>query len=688
MQDATSGSLMAGMAEKTRGLRGASYSDVLLTFGVVAIIALMIWPLPLWLIDALVAVNISVGIGLLLVAIYIPSPVAFPSFPSVLLLSTLFRLSLSIAVTRQILMRADGGHIIETFGTVVAGGNIVVGLVVFLIITVVQFIVVAKGAERVAEVAARFTLDGMPGKQMSIDSDLRSGLMDKDDAKAKRRHLEVESQLHGSLDGAMKFVKGDAIAGIIIIIINLLGGLAIGILQNGMPLNEAVRTYSVLTIGDGLVAQIPALLSAISAGLIVTRTANGDKDKHLGEAITRQIAAQPRVLLVTGFIALGMVAVPGFPKPVFFLLAIVLLGISAFRMRDELPFMKKVLGERPEPSGVDEEQEQSGQFGALEMPAPLLLRVDPTLGATLGRDVLSGRIREVARGLRNEYGVPLPMPSFSVDNQLREGEYTLMASGSRIAWGVVYADRVFVPGAEALDDEPASDCHPRRNGAWKAPATIGEGQGESPEAFMFEHCSIALRRSLAEFMGIQEAARIYQTLSRDFPDLVKETLRAVAPQRITEILKRLVSEDIPIRDSRSIFEAIADAGVREKDIVQLTELVRAALKRQVSDRFAAADRSLEALLVQPELEDRLRQSVRVTNGVPQLAVDPDTAKAVMGSIRASESAAAKRPVVLCSPDVRRHLRTLIETEFPSLPVLSFQELFSDLRIVRVGHITA
>jgi type III secretion protein V len=205
---------------------------------------------------------------------------------------------------------------------------------------------------------------------------------------------------------------------------------------------------------------------------------------------------------------------------------------------------------------------------------------------------------------------------------------------------------------------------------------------------MFEHCSIALRRSLAEFMGIQEAARIYQTLSRDFPDLVKETLRAVAPQRITEILKRLVSEDIPIRDSRSIFEAIADAGVREKDIVQLTELVRAALKRQVSDRFAAADRSLEALLVQPELEDRLRQSVRVTNGVPQLAVDPDTAKAVMGSIRASESAAAKRPVVLCSPDVRRHLRTLIETEFPSLPVLSFQELFSDLRIVRVGHITA
>ncbi len=357
-------------------------------------------------------------------------------------------------------------------------------------------------------------------------------------------------------------------------------------------------------------------------------------------------------------------------------------------MRNELSFMKRFADTKSEADVLEEEQEEAGQFGALEMPAPLLLQVDPQLAERLGRDKLNAGIRDVARTLRGEYGVPLPMPVFKVVGTLRAGEYQLLASGSRIAWGLAPADHDFVATADvpSTESDMAVQCHPPRRGFW-APMDSVEG-AQAQEAFVFDHCAQALKRSLAEFMGIQEAARIYQTLSRDFPDLVKETLRAVAPQRITEILKRLVSEDIPIRDARSIFEAIADAGVREKDIVQLTELVRAALKRQVSDRFAANDRSLEALLVQPEMEDRLRQSVRVTNGVAQLAVDPDTAKAVMGCIRDANIGTARKPVVLCSPDVRRHLRTLIETEFPALPVLSFQELFSDLRIVRVGQISA
>src|SRR5436190_10694817 len=315
-------------ASSTREGVFARYSDLVLVAGVVAIVALMVLPLPLWLIDLLVAANIASGLLLLLLAIYIGSPLEFSVFPSVLLITTLFRLSLSIATTRMILLRGDAGHIIDTFGKVVAGGNLVVGLVVFLIITVVQFIVIAKGAERVAEVAARFSLDAMPGKQLSIDSDLRSGLIDKDEARRRRRTLELESKLHGSLDGAMKFVKGDAIAGIIIIVINLLGGLAVGVMQQDLDISTAMSRYSILTIGEGMVAQIPALLGAMAAGLIVTRT-NDDEDKHLGDAIRKQISAKPRVLVVAGGLCALMAAMPGFPALVFLLLALLFAGSGA-----------------------------------------------------------------------------------------------------------------------------------------------------------------------------------------------------------------------------------------------------------------------------------------------------------------------------------------------------------------------
>src|SRR4051812_20043729 len=320
-----------------------SASDLLLAGGVLAIVALMILPIPLVVVDTLVAANVLSGVGLLLLAIHIPGPTAFASFPSVLLLTTLFRLSLSIAITRLILIDADAGHIIQTFGQLVAGGNLVVGIVVFLIITVVQFIVIAKGAERVAEVAARFTLDAMPGKQLSIDSDLRSGLIEKDEARRRRRHIEVESQLHGALDGAMKFVKGDSIAGIVITIINILGGLTVGVLQRGLPLGDAVQTYSILTIGDGLVGQIPALLSAIAAGLIVTRTAGEDHDEHLGASIAREIRRHPRVILTGGALAFLLALVPGFPWPVFLVFGVVLVGSALWARRNESTAVRGLL---------------------------------------------------------------------------------------------------------------------------------------------------------------------------------------------------------------------------------------------------------------------------------------------------------------------------------------------------------
>src|SRR5690606_29295269 len=419
----------AGNAPRVR----AGYSDVVLAFAAVTIISVMILPLPIMAIDTLVAVNISIGFGLLLLAIYIPTPVAFSSFPSVLLLTTLFRLALSIAITRSILLNAEGGHIVETFGTMVAGGNLVVGLVVFLIITVVQFIVVAKGAERVAEVAARFTLDAMPGKQLSIDSDLRAGLIDKDEARRKRRLLEVESQLHGSLDGAMKFVKGDAIAGIVIIIINLLGGLAVGVLQHDMALADATHTYSILTIGDGLVSQIPAILATIAAGLVVTRTTGEEDDRHLGEAIGRQVSGQPRVVLITGLLALLMTLVPGFPKLVFLVLGVALLRLAAWRYRSRFEMLRRAF-RVPDEEMV--ESRKSVDTDDLAPPAPLQLEVAPSLAALLGGEgEVRGRVSGLAQGMREEFGVPVPVPQVRISGALGEGEYRLTAHGARIASG-------------------------------------------------------------------------------------------------------------------------------------------------------------------------------------------------------------------------------------------------------------
>ncbi|MCD9032376.1 type III secretion system export apparatus subunit SctV [Luteimonas sp. Y-2-2-4F] len=665
--------------------RAFSYSDVILAFAAVTIITVMILPLPLWLIDSLVAVNISIGFGLLLLGIYIPNPVAFSSFPSVLLLTTLFRLAISIAITRSILLNAEGGHIVETFGTLVAGGNLVVGLVVFLIITVVQFIVIAKGAERVAEVAARFTLDAMPGKQLSIDSDLRAGLIDKDEARRKRRLLETESQLHGSLDGAMKFVKGDAIAGIVIILINLLGGLAIGVLQRGMPLAEATRVYSILTIGDGLVSQIPAILGTIAAGLVVTRTTGEIEDRHLGDAITRQVSGQPRVLLITGCLALLMMLVPGFPWAVFLVLGVVLLGLSAWRYRYEFEHLRRLFRVSDDEIAASQAPVDGEE---LTPPPALQVEVAPSLAERYGQEAVRGRIGDIAQRLREEYGVPVPTPKVRVNHALDEGEYRLSAYGARLASGRLPADARLRPA------RPGADASVRLPGFF--PALAGEWTQEADEAarapldVLADHTRSALQRRLGGFLGIQETSNLFGKMQRDYPDLVKEMLRVVAPQRVADVLRRLAEEGVPIRNLRDAFEAITDVGGREKDVVLLTEYVRVALKREIADRYADAERTLHVLLIHPELEDKLRQSVRVAGGASQLAISPELAARLGGEVRAhlGRQAPGVRPVLLCSLDVRRHLRKLMEVDFFELPVLSYQELAPDLRIVQAGQINA
>jgi type III secretion protein V len=627
-----------------------SSSDLVLAAGVIAIVALMILPMPLVLIDALVALNILLGVGLLLLGIYIPGPTAFASFPSVLLLTTLFRLSLSIAITRLILLDADAGHIIETFGLLVVGGNLVVGLVVFLIITVVQFIVIAKGAERVAEVAARFTLDAMPGKQLSIDSDLRSGLIDKDEARRRRKHLEVESQLHGALDGAMKFVKGDAIAGIVIIVINILGGLAIGVLQRGLPVGDAVHTYSILTIGDGLVAQIPALLSAIAAGLIVTRTASEEGDKHLGASISREITTHPRVMLIGGLLALLLALVPGFPWPVFLAFGIPMTGIALWNRRHDVPALQGVftrlginVGARP-PAAIEAPTSDSE---LAPLPA-VVLEAAPALLTTTTREPLKAAAERAADRLREEFGAPITAPILRLAPDLPGTRYRL----------------------------------------WTFGICIAEGELEDVDA-LEEVLQRALRRHLAQFVGIQETANLLNRWSRDYPDLVKEMLRAAAPQRVSEVLRRLLEECIPIRQLRDVFEAITEVSGRERDVVLVTEWVRVALRRHITQRHIGDDRQISALIAHPELEDALRQAARGGGQSGQVAIDPQLLQRVVAEIhtvRAEIGDRFARIVMLCSMDVRRHLRKLTETEFFELPVLSFQELSGDVPVVPLGQV--
>jgi type III secretion protein V len=623
----------------------ARFSDLILVAAVVAIVALMVLPLPRWLIDLLVGTNISIGLLLLLLALYIGSPLDFSAFPSVLLMTTLFRLSLSIATTRMILLHADAGHIIATFGKIVAGGNLVVGLVVFLIITVVQFIVIAKGAERVAEVAARFSLDALPGKQLSIDSDLRSGLIDKDEARRRRRLLELESRLNGSLDGAMKFVKGDAIAGIVIILINLLGGLGIGVMQQGLPVGIAMARYSILTIGEGLVAQIPALLGAMAAGLIVTRTTDEEHDRHLGDAIRKQVTAKPRVLLVAGGICLLMAAVPGFPTAVFVplgLFAAVSGVLLTSAWRERIARLR-----HPALRGLVRHLATPAPFTAAPSPAPaavaLLLQVPSALLAGAAAQATAEQLADVLEEIQLDLGLALP--------------------------------KIYLHGRH--------DANEWELLAFEAPIGRGRLEPEATASALVGPVRQALRRNAGLFVGIQETMNQLNRASAEVPDVVREVMRTVPLTRIAEVLRRLVAESVPIRNLRDILEALSDSGT--KDPATLLEGVRVALSRQICHRVAPQG-TLRAVLPRPELAAELRAILGPGAGSPVAGAEERLrriASTLIASIRAGRTAA-----VVTEPELRVALRSLIEAECFDTPVLSYRELVPTVQLVPVAEVLA
>jgi type III secretion protein V len=662
-------------------------SDLLLALLIVAVIGLMILPLRPFMLDTLIAVNLSMAVVLLMVSLYVDSPLALSTFPSLLLFTTLFRLALNIAATRQILLHANAGDIIFTFGDLVVGGDIIVGVVVFLIIAVVQFIVIAKGAERVAEVGARFTLDAMPGKQMSIDADLRAGLIDKDEARARRSRLERESHLYGAMDGAMKFVKGDAIAALIIAAVNIIAGIAVGTLRKGMELGAALQTYSVLTIGDALVSQIPSLFVSIAAGVLITRVADPAKraGTGLGAEIAQQIRAHPRALLIGSGVIFGLMLVPGFPKLQFLALAGAI-GLAGYAL---LPGRRryKIRGETPMPS-----MQRAGATAVrpwldtrdYDLTVPVIVQVWPQIETAIAPERLDMELKRVRRSLEHDLGVPFPGLVMRPSPSLPPGAYVICINEIPVQRGVLgqFSERRALPGGST-----SPEAAPRSSALTvsRREHAVESKQGDSAERQLAQHLLGVLRRHADELVGIQETQLLLKRLAEECPDLERELQKNVSLPRLTDVLKRLVREDISIRNLREIAHGLIEWAPKEKDTALVTEYVRTCLSRYISYRFANEDGSLSAVVLHPALEDQLRQAIRQTSAGAVLMLNPATGSQIAAQIgRALQpyltDGGATRAVLLTSLELRPYLRKLTEIELGRVPVLSYQELVPTIRV--------
>ena len=622
---------------------------------VIAVVAMMIVPLPTPLLDVLIATNLSLAVAVLLVVLYVSDALAIATFPTILLLTTLFRLALNVSSTRLILLQADAGEVIKAFGGFVVRGNYVVGGVVFLILTIIQFIVIAKGSERVAEVGARFVLDAMPGKQMAIDAELRSGAIDGGEARRRRRALARESQFYGAMDGAMKFVKGDVIASLIIAVVNVVGGLVIGVVQRGMSPVDALKRYGLLTIGDGLVSQIPALILSTAAGVLVTRVASESDDSALGEDLAKQIFGMPKALTVAGGFVLLLAIVPGLPALPFVVIGGLFLVIARARTRQ----MRREAA-APEPAAPVQSggaKRAGPRFVPMVVPwsvdvASDLAEVngeasDGSEGPTL-RDALA-QLREVLFG---ELGVPLPAARVTVSEAL--GDRTVVISLFEVPARVLV-----LPAGEDRD------------------ACVQRIVAEAAEL---------LRGRAADFLGLSETQRLLDELEQIAPAVVRNVVpKPVSLTLLTDVLRRLLEERVSIRDLRTILEGLAAAASSEKDPLNLAELTRSQLRRAITFRLTRGGASLGVVTIDPTIEDTVRRAITRTPAGAFLTLAPAAARDVVFSIKraageASQQAPGAPVVLLTQPDIRRFVKKLCDADMPDAQVTSFAELLPEVTL--------
>lgn len=681
-------------------------NDITMVLLLVTVIALMIIPLPTPLVDTLIGINMGLSFLIVMMCMYVKTVLDFSVFPTILLFTTLFRVGLNITTTRLILLQADAGEIIFIFGEFALGGNFVVGAVVFVILTIVQFLVIAKGAERVAEVGARFTLDAMPGKQMSIDADMRAGVIDMEEAQKRRARINQESQMYGAMDGAMKFVKGDSIAGMIIAVVNIVGGTIIGVTQHGMAASDALHVYGILTIGDGLVSQIPSLLISIAAGILITRT--GDSAENVGSQIGEQIFNQPKALLMAGGVVFLIALVPGFPKIQLFAISATLAGIGytlKLIMTNPAPknakqSIAKTLEPTTSPSkkSSTEQKESKEEFSPT---VPIILDISQQMSEELDYDSLNDELITLRRVLYFDLGVPFPGINLRISSKLHDLTYSLMINEIPITKGTLEKGMVLARDTKenlamlGVEPEEKEKFLPDVESLWvpDSKKALLERAGitcMTHSRILAYHLSLVLSRHASNFLGMQETKYLLDKMEERAPDLVRETTRLLPVQRIAEIFQRLVQEQISIRDLRSILEALIEWSPKEKDTVMLTEYVRSALKRQISYMYSKGQNMLPAVLLDPNVEETIRKSVRQTSAGAFLALDPETTQIFMASLKefASETnlTYTQKPVLITSMDIRRYVRRLIEGDYYSLPVVSYQELTPEISVQPVGRI--
>jgi flagellar biosynthesis protein FlhA len=677
---------------------GTARAEAFLAVAVLAVLAILVVPVPALALDVLLALSVAIALLMLLTALGLTRALDFSVFPSLLLIITLFRLSLNVATTRLILLHGGegagaAGHLIETFGRFAVGGSLVVGLVIFMILLVVNFAVITKGANRVSEVAARFTLDAMPGKQMSIDADLAAGIIDDREAKGRRSTLEREAEFFGAMDGASKFVRGDAVAGLAITAINLVGGLVAGLLRDHVSLTQAVETYSLLTIGDGLVSQLPALLVSTSSGIVVTRAAG----EHLATQVGTQIFGRPRALTTAAYVLGALGLLPGMPLAAFWSVGGTLWLLARRASRAESQAAAAPRARPAEAKGPERVQDLLAvEALELEVGYALVPLIDLGKGAEL-----PGRVTALRKQLASELGIVLPSVHLRDNLRLEANQYRVLLRGVEIGKGVAHPERLMAldpsGAAPAIEGVPGHDPAFSLPAVWIAPPDRARAEAlgltiVDPPSVLTTHLSELLRRNAYELMGRQEAQELLAVVAKEAPKLVEDVVPGtVTLGELVRVLRGLLREGISIRDLRTILEAVADAAPRSKETPWLVEQARRRLARQITSRIACLDGTVKALTLDRATEDALRQSLGASDGEAALAPDLDTARRLIASLEANATrlTTAGQPVVLLAPpDLRRPLFDFGARFVPDLWVVSARELVPGTTVEPAGVLQA
>ena len=671
-----------------------SQADLVMVVLVVGILIILFAPIPPVLLDLLILANFSFALLILLLTFYMPKPVEFSTFPSLLLVATLFRLALNIAATRLILTDADAGKVIGAIGSFVVGGNYVIGLIVFLILVVVQYVVVTSGAQRVSEVAARFTLDSMPGQQMSIDADLNMGFIDQTEAMRRRKLIEKEAGFYGAMDGASKFVKGDAIAGILIMLINIIGGLIIGVVQQGMPWAEAMKTFTLLTIGDGIVTQVPALVIAVGTGIIVTRS---NADTNLSGEVFRQITRFPKTLIIVAVALLGMLLLPGIPAWPALLLMGVMLAVAAARRSAQASDAPNIIDEPAAEKAKAEDVYAAMSVEPIEVKLGAGLTVLVNGSASLFMDRVSAFRKQYAL----ESGFVVPSVRIRDDHDLADESYEIRVYGSTVASGKVRPGRTLaihaggelksLPGQETRDPTYGLPAYwiesEHRDAAREARFTLVD-----PETVLLTHLNEVLRQQSAALLTRAETSTLVDRVRQRQSSLVDELIPSVLTlSEVQKVLQNLLREKVSIRNLELILEVLVDSGRSIKDAQPLTELVRQRLASTICQPLVSESGYMHVLTFDPALEQSLAKSVRAANGTAGLVLEPRFAEQLLSGALTQVERMMKGsmvPVLLCAPELRRHVRALTERLMPHLRVLAITEVPNTINLKGFGSIGA